>query len=61
MLCRTLGLLASFGTAFAETLTTHSAINKAGRQRMLSQRMAKAYCQTGLVLPMGAGSGRWPA
>ncbi len=28
------------------------AINKAGRQRMLSQRMAKAYCQVGLgILP----------
>ncbi|PIV87906.1 MAG: hypothetical protein COW48_08970 [Hydrogenophilales bacterium CG17_big_fil_post_rev_8_21_14_2_50_63_12] len=28
------------------------AINKAGRQRMLSQRMAKAYCQIGLgILP----------
>jgi nitrate/nitrite-specific signal transduction histidine kinase len=26
------------------------AINKAGRQRMLSQRMAKAYCQLGLGL-----------
>ncbi|WP_317924032.1 type IV pili methyl-accepting chemotaxis transducer N-terminal domain-containing protein [Cupriavidus sp. TA19] len=47
MLCCVLGL-ASAGTAFAETLTIHSAINKAGRQRMLSQRMAKAYCQVGL-------------
>uniref|UniRef100_UPI003F4944A4 type IV pili methyl-accepting chemotaxis transducer N-terminal domain-containing protein n=1 Tax=Cupriavidus yeoncheonensis TaxID=1462994 RepID=UPI003F4944A4 len=47
MLCCVLGL-ASAGTAFAETLTIHSAINKAGRQRMLSQRMAKAYCQAGL-------------
>ncbi|WP_454735543.1 type IV pili methyl-accepting chemotaxis transducer N-terminal domain-containing protein [Cupriavidus necator] len=36
------------GTASAETLTINSAINKAGRQRMLSQRMAKAYCQVGL-------------
>ena len=47
MLCCVLGL-ASGGTAFAEALTIHSAINKAGRQRMLSQRMAKAYCQAGL-------------
>jgi nitrate/nitrite-specific signal transduction histidine kinase len=47
MICCLLGL-ASSGTAFAETLTIHSAINKAGRQRMLSQRMAKAYCQAGL-------------
>ena len=37
-----------FETASAETLTINSAINKAGRQRMLSQRMAKAYCQMGL-------------
>ncbi len=35
-------------TGRAETLTLSSAINKAGRQRMLSQRLAKAYCQTGL-------------
>ena len=36
------------GTAFAGTLTINEAINKAGRQRMLSQRMAKAYCEAGL-------------
>ncbi len=47
ILCCLVGL-ASAGTAFAEVLTLHSAINKAGRQRMLSQRMAKAYCQAGL-------------
>ncbi|UIF87608.1 type IV pili methyl-accepting chemotaxis transducer N-terminal domain-containing protein [Cupriavidus necator] len=47
ILCSLVGL-ASAGTAFAEALTLHSAINKAGRQRMLSQRMAKAYCQAGL-------------
>src|SRR5262249_18207795 len=40
--------LALAGTACAETLTINAAINKAGRQRMLSQRMAKAYCQAGL-------------
>ncbi len=40
--------LALAGTAAAETLTINAAINKAGRQRMLSQRMAKAYCQVGL-------------
>lgn len=40
--------LAPAGSASAETLTLNSAINKAGRQRMLSQRMAKAYCQIGL-------------
>jgi hypothetical protein len=33
-------------------MTISSAINKAGRQRMLSQRIVKAYCQIGLkVLP----------
>ncbi|MDD2776832.1 MAG: type IV pili methyl-accepting chemotaxis transducer N-terminal domain-containing protein [Gallionella sp.] len=31
--------------AVAETISIASAINKAGRQRMLSQRMVKAYCQ----------------
>jgi len=34
------------------TMSIASAINKAGRQRMLSQRIVKAYCQVGLkVLP----------
>nr|WP_316672584.1 type IV pili methyl-accepting chemotaxis transducer N-terminal domain-containing protein [Ralstonia chuxiongensis] len=36
------------GNACAQPLTINAAINKAGRQRMLSQRMAKAYCQIGL-------------
>jgi len=41
------------GVAAAAGITDiGDAINKAGRQRMLSQRMAKAYCQIGLgVLP----------
>ena len=30
------------------TMTLSAAINKAGRQRMLSQRIVKAYCQIGL-------------
>lgn len=34
--------------AQAEDITLSSAINKAGRQRMLTQRMVKAYCQIGL-------------
>lgn len=34
--------------AATETITIASAINKAGRQRMLSQRMVKAYCQVHL-------------
>ena len=33
--------------AMAQISDLNSAINKAGRQRMLSQRMAKAYFQLG--------------
>ncbi len=41
-------LLAAFGdSAQAQISDINSAINKAGRQRMLSQRMAKAYLQVG--------------
>lgn len=36
------------GMAHAQILDINSAINKAGRERMLSQRMAKAYFQIGL-------------
>ncbi len=46
-LCAAL-VLGLAGTVAAEPLTQNSAINKAGRQRMLSQRMAKAYCEIGL-------------
>ncbi|MGB8052876.1 MAG: type IV pili methyl-accepting chemotaxis transducer N-terminal domain-containing protein, partial [Azonexus sp.] len=35
------------GDALAQITDLNSAINKAGRQRMLSQRMAKAYFQIG--------------
>ena len=38
---------ASGNLALAQISDINSAINKAGRQRMLSQRMAKAYLQTG--------------
>jgi len=37
-------------TAAAEKLTLAEGINKAGRQRMLTQRMVKAYCQMGMEL-----------
>lgn len=40
-------LAVSGGDAFAQIGDINSAINKAGRQRMLSQRMAKAYFQIG--------------
>ncbi len=44
--------LAQARPAPAAKLTMAAAINKAGRQRMLSQRMAKAYSQMGIgVLP----------
>ncbi len=39
--------LVSAGSALAQIADINSAINKAGRQRMLSQRMAKAYFQLG--------------
>ncbi len=32
----------------AQVLSSEAAVNKAGRQRMLSQRIVKAYCQIGL-------------
>jgi len=42
-----LTLLACGGSARAQIADINSAINKAGRQRMLSQRIAKAYYQIG--------------
>lgn len=48
-----LGLLGIWaGETQAADLTAAAAINKAGRQRMLTQRIVKTYCQLGLgVLP----------
>jgi len=47
-----LGLPLVLPDASAADLTAAEAINKAGRQRMLSQRIVKAYCQKGLgVMP----------
>ena len=40
-------LSVSGADALAQIADLNSAINKAGRQRMLSQRMAKAYFQIG--------------
>jgi len=37
-------------TSAAEKLTLAEGINKAGRQRMLTQRMVKTYCQMGMEL-----------
>ncbi|MFA7291375.1 MAG: type IV pili methyl-accepting chemotaxis transducer N-terminal domain-containing protein [Rhodocyclaceae bacterium] len=42
------GCLMAAGVAQAQITDINSAINKAGRERMLSQRMAKAYFQLGL-------------
>jgi hypothetical protein len=41
---------------FAQISDMNSAINKAGRQRMLSQRMAKAYLQVGLNIDVERSS-----
>ncbi len=50
------GCIAVFGMgtpdAMAQIADINSAINKAGRQRMLSQRMAKAYLQVGQNVDM---------
>lgn len=47
-----LGLLSGLPASAAAIVDINEAINKAGRMRMLSQRMAKLYCQMGLgVLP----------
>ncbi len=43
--------------AQAEPLSAAAAINKAGRQRMLSQRVVKAYCQIGLNVAAGKSKG----
>lgn len=40
--------LSCLGNAWADTLTLSEAINKAGRQRMLTQRIVKYYCLAGL-------------
>ncbi|HEX5802022.1 MAG TPA: type IV pili methyl-accepting chemotaxis transducer N-terminal domain-containing protein, partial [Azospira sp.] len=42
------GSLLVAGAAQAQITDINAAINKAGRERMLSQRMAKAYFQLGL-------------
>src|SRR5262245_38897749 len=43
--------LALVGTVRAQVQDINDAINKAGRQRMLSQRCAKAYLALGMELP----------
>lgn len=41
-------MLATLGVAHAEISSISDAINKAGRQRMLTQRIYKAYCMIGV-------------
>jgi nitrate/nitrite-specific signal transduction histidine kinase len=41
-------VLFTTASAWAEITTLSSAINKAGRQRMLTQRIVKAYCLAGM-------------
>lgn len=41
-------MLSMFGVAHAEISNISDAINKAGRQRMLTQRIYKAYCMIGI-------------
>jgi len=43
----TVGNLAVLSYAIAQVISLNEAINKSGRQRMLSQRLAKAYLQLG--------------
>ncbi len=46
----TVAALAAARPLAAQVLDVNDAINKAGRQRMLSQRMCKAYCALGLAV-----------
>ena len=39
-----------FSNTWAQVLNINDAINKSGRQRMLSQRLAKAYMQLGQAI-----------
>ena len=50
----TASLCVSIPAGAASTLTMGDAIDKAGRQRMLTQRMVKAYVMTGMDLTMDA-------
>ena len=54
-------LLLTGNVALAQISDLNSAINKAGRQRMLSQRMAKAYFQIGQQVEVGSAQVFKPA
>lgn len=48
-----LGLVLSLPATSSAALTESEAINKAGRQRMLTQRITKSYCQIGQKIMTG--------
>lgn len=48
VVCAFLGFLANQAWALAADTGHAAAVNQAGRQRMLTQRIVKAYCQIGL-------------
>lgn len=48
LMCAFLGFLSSQAWALAADTSHAAAVNEAGRQRMLTQRIVKAYCQIGL-------------
>jgi hypothetical protein len=50
LVCAFLGFLSSQAWALAADTGYAAAVNQAGRQRMLTQRIVKAYCQIGLEI-----------
>lgn len=50
VICVLMGFMSSHAWALAADNGHASAVNQAGRQRMLTQRIVKAYCQIGLEI-----------
>lgn len=61
--CLLAGSASLFSSALAQAMTINEAmneaINKSGRQRMLSQRMAKAYLQIGQAVNVEQSKKFW--